>query len=39
LGLIDRGVPYELRGTVRLDFAEPGLHCALEMPAAEALVQ
>lgn len=39
LGLIDRGVPYELGGAVRLDFAELGLRCALEIPAAEALVQ
>lgn len=39
LRMIERGVPYELHGTVRLDFAATGLCCALEIPAAEALVR
>lgn len=31
--LIERGLEYELDGTVRLDFAPAGVICEIEMPA------
>jgi two-component sensor histidine kinase len=32
--LLERGLALELRGTVRLDFAPPGLVCTIEAPLA-----
>jgi PAS domain S-box-containing protein len=37
LKLIERAVPYDLSGSVQLDFGADGLTCILSAPAAEAL--
>jgi two-component sensor histidine kinase len=39
LTLIERGLPYQLRGRVALDFRRAGLHCTIDLPVAGGAVR
>jgi hypothetical protein len=37
--LIERGVSYQLQGSVALDFRPEGLHCTIDLPLAGGAVR